>query len=90
MNNYELMQQFLDVLKEFAISNPDHEMTQKFIYSILMEFNIRDNQYPRADIKGHFNSWKERYSTNNSMDTLENNHFLWFANGKIFGNEVKL
>ena len=39
-NNYERMQEFLNVLKEFAISNPEKEITDNFIYSNLIRFNL--------------------------------------------------
>lgn len=49
IDNYELMEYFLNIIKEFAISNPDKEITENFIYSQLMCFNIRKEQLPYQD-----------------------------------------
>ena len=35
MNNYDLMQYFLGMIGEFAISNPTKEIDKNFVYSIL-------------------------------------------------------
>lgn len=91
--NYELMQYFFDMLKEFIISNPDYEINSNFVYSNLIRFNIRKDQHPDVDISNYFNYFKAIYSNNSSIETFQpqkNKYFLWFMNGKLKGNEIKL
>lgn len=92
-NNYELMQRFLDIIKEFAISNPDKDITENFVYSQLMLFNIRRDQNPYQDISYNNKSWINRYNNNPNIDVFKvesRKCFLWFTNGNISGNEIKL
>ena len=93
MSNYELQQYFLNIIKEFAIKNPDKEITSDFIYSYLMGFNIRNDQHPYQDVSYNFNTWINRYRSNPNIKVFhleERRHFLWFTNGNIKGNEIKL
>lgn len=91
--NYELQQYFLDYIKQFAISNPDREITKNFIYSRLAGFNIQNIQGPYEDARENFSGWLERYkyySNINVFEIKDRKNFLWFANGEIKGNEIKL
>ncbi len=92
MSNYELMESFLEVIKEFALENPDKEITKNFIYSNLMEFNVKNNQGKCQYIKEIFESFKDRYKNIPNIDVFEvsDRPFLWFKNGKMSGNEIKL
>ncbi len=92
MSNYDLIQYFINMIGEFAKSNPDKEIDKNFIYSQLMGFNIKNNQLPYYSISHEFENWKYRYNNNPNIKVFEvdKRSFLWFANGKIKGNEVKL
>ena len=46
MNNYELMQYFLNFIKQFAIENPDKNINKNMIYYCLMTYNIPPSQIP--------------------------------------------
>jgi len=92
--NYELMQYFLNMMKEFAFSNPAYEISEKFVYSQLIGFNVRQDQMPFQNIReDYFDDWIYRYKNNNGIDVNyhnQSNYFLWFIDGKIRGNEIKL
>lgn len=92
MSNYDLMQYFIKMIGEFAVSNPDKEIDKNFIYSQLMVFNIKKEQLPCYSISHEFQNWKNRYNNNPNINVfeLDKRPFLWFINGKIKGNEVKL
>ena len=91
-NNYDLIQYFLNMMREFAISNPDKQITENFVYSNLIRFNINNNQYPNQNVKDNYDYWKGRYQNNSNIKVfeVESNSFLWFSNGKLNGNEIKL
>lgn len=92
-SNYELIQYFLDEIKEFTISNPDKNITKEFIYSLLMQFNIQNYQMPLQSTKGHWNNWENRYISNSNINVFRSDkmkHFLFFTKGKLSGNEIKL
>lgn len=88
------MQYFLNMIKEYAKSNPNQEITENFIYSNLIRFDIPSYQKPGEYISDiHFNGWINRYRNNENIDVNFHNfqyYFLWFINGRIKGNEVKL
>lgn len=92
--NYELMKYFLDMIKDIAFSNPEYEITEKFVYSQLIGFNVRKEQLPFQNIRDeYFENWIYRYKNNNGIDVNyhnQSNYFLWFINGQIKGNEIKL
>jgi len=92
MNNYDLIQYFIQTVGEFAVSNPDKEIDKNFIYSQLMGFNIKNEQLPYYSISHEFENWKNRYNGNPNIKVfeVERRPFLWFSNGKIRGNEIKL
>lgn len=88
--NYAYMQEFLDMIKEFAISNPANEITYNFVYSNLIGF--RTNNF-RDRIDDNFDYWKHRYYENKNISVFETDRlkgFCFFANGDMKGNEVKL
>ena len=91
MNNYYAQQQFLNMIKEFAISNPDKEITSNFIYSNLAHYKINlDNIQNTRPL---FNYWQEIFKINNNVDVFEDSRmksFCFFTNGRIRGNEIKI
>lgn len=92
-DNYGLMQYFLDMIKEYAIYNPNKEITHNFVYSQLMGFNIKNEAMPFEDVSDYFEKWINNYRNNKNIDVYKikgREHFLWFTNGKIRGNEIKL
>lgn len=92
-NNYHRMQEFLDMMREFAISNPNRVITSDFVYSNLIRFGINSTQSPSESIKENFDYWKTRYRFNKNINVFETDilkNFCFFANGEIKGNEVKL
>lgn len=92
-DNYDLMQYFLDMIKQFAIYNPDKEIKQNFVYSQLIGFNVKNESGPYKDVSSYFNYWLDYYQKNNNINVYhlkERKCFLWFINGKIRGNEIKL
>lgn len=90
--NYEFMQYFLDVIKEYATSNPDKDISRKFVYSNLIRFNIRNDQMKGKDISDMHPYWLSRYKDNQRIDVKDKvqGKFLWFFNGKVHGNELKM
>lgn len=90
--NYNLQQYFLDMISEFAKSNPNQPISENFVYSNLIRFNIKNMQFPGADIKPFHDIWLKRYDSNPNLlvaDRIQGS-FLWFLNGKIKGNEIKI
>lgn len=88
--NYGYMQQFLDIIKEFAVSNPANQITSNFVYSNLIGF--RANNFNNR-IDDNFNYWKQRYYENKNISVFETDRlrgFCFFTNGDMKGNEVKL
>ena len=92
MSNYDLQQYFLNMVKDFSISNPGRPIDRMFVYSLLEQFNIRDDQYPLLDISENFEYWQNRYENVRGINVFEyqNRPFLWFESGRIEGNEIKL
>lgn len=91
--NYQYMQQFLDMIKEFAISNPDKEITYNFVYSNLIRFRTNENSSGYDRIDDNFKYWKQRYQRNKNVDVFETERlrgFCFFTKGTVKGNEVKL
>lgn len=93
-NNYARMQKFLDMLKEFSISNPEKEITETFVYSNLVRFNIDDNNVFNTNVvqQNYYEGWKERYRNTKNIivnDKLHGN-FCWFFTGYDGNNAVKL
>ena len=93
MNNYELQQQFLDLVKKLALENPDKEINSKVVYSLLIRFNVPESERIDEDIKSNFSYWMDRYKNNRNIEVTDayfNGRFLVFKNGHIDGNEIKL
>ena len=91
--NYEYMQQFLDIIKEFSISNPTNEITANFVYSNLIRFRINENSGWYDSIDDNFYYWKQRFYKKENISVFETDRlrgFCFFTNGDMKGNEVKL
>ena len=92
-NNYNNMQEFLDIVKEFAISNPNNIITEKFIYSLLIKYRTSNPYGQSVRIDDNFEYWKNEYHYNNKISVFEHpdlRGFLFFDHGNLSGNEVKL
>ena len=91
-NSYQSMVGFFELIKKFAINNPDREITPDFVYSELNIFNLPVTQTPYKSIEGYFSLLKNRYQNNSNIQvkSVQQNNFLLFGNGKLEGNEVKM
>jgi len=93
-NNYECMQEFLNVLKEFAISNPNKEITRDFVYSILVRFRVEKNEesFMPAVKQDYYEGWKERFKNVNNLNVDDHvqGDFCWFLNTYDVINAIKL
>ena len=87
--NYLLQQQFLDYIKNLSLWNPDKIITSKVVYSSLISFNI-DNS--GINVSSYYEGWKKRYQNNSNINVFQTNnpHFLYFKNGYLSKNEIKL
>ncbi len=94
MNNarYDSMQNFLDLIKKFAISNPNRDIDDKFIYSNLIKYNINASQMGEAKINQHFPIITNYFKGNNKVNYCmsQNGYYLVLKNGNLNGNEIKL
>lgn len=90
--NYQYMQYFLNMISEFAKSNPDKIIDNSFVYSNLIRFNIRNDQMPGTNISHFHNGWLDRYKNNLRITVRDKiqGTFLWFSNGNLKGNEIKI
>jgi len=87
------MQNFLDELKEFAISNPNKTIDYHFVYSNLISFNIDKKQLIYQNIKlTYYESWKNRYKNINNLRVDDNlqGDFCWFFNSGNVINAIKM
>lgn len=87
--NQLLQQQFLDYIKELSIYNPSKMITSYFVYSNLIRFNIND---PEMNVERYYDNWKKRYQNNPNINVVQTNNvdFLYFKNGRLSRNEIKL
>lgn len=93
LSNYELQQYFFDNISQIVELNPTKEITKNFIYTQLTEFNVHNTQGPYQDVEYNFDYWINRYRDNSNIDVKRvqtRKFFLWFFNGELTGNEVKL
>lgn len=92
MNNYELMQKFLDEIKNFSLSNPDKEIDSDFIYSRLVSFNLPAGETPLVDVTDECQAIE--FNLKNTSQSMTSFHaggaFLINKYGNIHGNEIKL
>lgn len=88
--NYKLIQKFLDIIKELAISNPGNRIDKNFIYTSLIGYNISDEQEPYSSTTSILENIEREYQDNNNLDTIKQKNFLIFNYGEIKGNEIKL
>ncbi len=91
MNNYKQMEQFLEQIKTFAKSNPEKVIDYKFVYSLLIRFNLLS----RAVSEKVDDLWPEIKDsvTKNTDGLTRSGHFgsfLLFNRGMLNSNEVKL
>lgn len=90
MNKYREQQEFLDVIKTFALSNPDREITSDFVYSLLERYNINDGT-AFEDVSHIFESIEEKYNSNKFVRPKRYGHFLFFlGKERPRGNELKI
>ena len=92
MNNYELMQYFLNFIKQFAIENPDKNINKNMIYYCLMTYNIPPPQNPTENITDKFPLLYDYFKNIHNIHLYEvpNFNFLIFKNKNLNGNEIKL
>lgn len=93
MSNYELMNYFINYLKEIVVSNPDLPLDSNFVYSNLMVFNVENKRKPLESTRHLFDTFKNDFSYDNNIKVYTSEcmqHFLFFEHGKLKGNEVKL
>lgn len=90
MNNYELIQNFLDIIKELAISNSSNTIDDNIIYTNLMGYNVTPEQQPYEDITYMWNNMINEYKDKTNLKVKQDNAFLTLGSGKLKGNEVKL
>jgi len=93
MNNRELQQKFLDEIKQFVVSNPNSDaINTRFIYSRLMFFGVTLEQGTNMPLKQFNYEWQKRYENNYNIDVYRsgNRNFIYFSNGKLKGNEIKM
>ena len=89
MNSTFLQQEFLDLIKQFRLSNPNKTIDNNFVYSILIGFhtpNFCEN------ISVEFPKFINRYKNTNMevMDKHFDGNFLVFFQGTPTFNEIKL
>lgn len=89
MNNYDLMQTFLNIIKELAISNPNTNINENIVYTTLMGYNIPPEQAPYKNIQPILNSL-DFSSIVRSDSVFTYGHFLVFHKGETNWNEVKI
>lgn len=87
-NNYQSMEYFINIIKEFLTYNPG-SINEDFIYSSLIRYNISSEQETFSSTQTILNSIKEKYK-NSPLDRVQNLHFLAYNNGKLDGNEIKM
>ena len=87
--NQVLQQQFLNYIKELSMYNPSKMITSSFVYSNLIRFNINN---PGMNVECYYDNWKKRYQNNTNINVVQTNNtsFLYFKNGRLSRNEIKL
>ena len=90
MSNYELIQRFLNIIKELAISNPSKTIDDNIIYTNLVGYNISKDQKPYEDISQILNNIANNYKQNPNMEIKKVKSFLVIGNGNINFNQIKL
>ena len=91
MNNYALMSKFLELIKSFALENPDKEITYNFIYSELISFNVGPDAHQKvADLCNEIYSNLQKIQNPKLNLVWDNKYFVKCFYGKTNGNEIKL
>lgn len=90
-NNYNRIQDFLDLIKQYVIYNKNFEFDDSLVYSLLIRYNLTSN-VDSENVEELFPLFKQRYFDDDRINLfeIENKNFLWFEHGKMRGNEVKL
>lgn len=91
MNNYNEMNNFLQMIKNYYLQNPQLLDKKNFVYSMLISFNINNN--PLENITNITDQVELDYKNNKNIYARYESiapGFLWFSNGEIRGNEIKL
>lgn len=92
MSNYELMENFLNEVKQLVLDNKTRNINPKVIYSLLIRYNIPNLQDPFEKITDKFPILYQYFQNkpNIRLYEIKNFNFLNFKNGKVSGNEIKL
>lgn len=91
MNNYNLMNKFLELIKSFAQENPDKEITYNFIYSQLVGFNVGLDAHQRVEhLCDKIYSNLQKIQNPKLKLVWDTKYFVKCLYGKPNGNEIKL
>ncbi len=91
--NYESMAEFIQQIQKLALNNPNRNVDANFIYSMLIDFKITNEQGKWQNIEHFFSPLEASFENNpqiNVFRTPKNRHFLYFTHGKLNGNEIKM
>ena len=90
ITNYDKMQDFLDVIKKLALENKNRDINSDLVYSLLINYGLDNTE--RVSLKDKFVDFYEFFANTPNLRVYEraNSAFIWFTNGKLNGNEVKL
>lgn len=91
MNNYNLMNKFLELIKSFTLENPSKEITYNFIYSQLVGFNVGLDAYQNVEhLCNEIYSNLQKIKNPKLNLVWDNKYFVKCFYGKTNGNEIKL
>ena len=90
ISNYDKMQDFLNVIKKLALENKNKEINSDLVYSLLINYGLDNSD--RISLKDKFADFYDYFSHTPNLRVYEkaDSAFIWFTNGKLTGNEVKL
>lgn len=90
ITNYDKMQEFLNVIKKLALENKSREINSDLIYSLLINYGLDNTE--RVSLKDKFVDFYDFFAHTPNLRVYERPDyaFIWFSNGKLNGNEVKL
>lgn len=92
------MEDFIELIKRIGRENPTEEITEKIIYSFLIKQDLKGfNHFMNMEERSVLNNKAlsttkkiEEYFKGTNVHTQREKGFLWFFNGEIRGNEIKL
>lgn len=103
MNRYDQMQMFFNTILEFVFENPDNDINNNFVYSLMCRYykinNLATFNFGTQHIvrDNYYQKWIDRYANikkrNNadiSVYPWPNRCFLNFSSGYTKGNEIKM